>query len=43
MIDKDWDAKFEHLIGEDLVELPENYFDEELLYSDPNELNEIFT
>jgi hypothetical protein len=43
MTDKDWDAKFELLIQEDLVELPEDYFDEKLLYSDPNELNAIFT
>ena len=43
MTDKDWDAKFEMLIQEDLVEVPEDFFDEKLLYSDPNELNAIFT
>lgn len=43
MTDKDWEAKFEMLMAEDLVELPEDFFDEDLLYSDPNELNEIFT
>ena len=43
MTDKDWDAKFEMLYGEDLIDLPESYFEEELRYSDPNELNEIFT
>jgi hypothetical protein len=35
MTDKDWDAKFEMLMTEDLIELPEDFFDEELLYSDP--------
>lgn len=43
MTDKDWEAKFEMLMAEDLVQLPEDFFDEDLLYSDPNELNEIFT
>lgn len=27
----------------DLIDLPEDFFDEELLFSDPNELNDIFT
>lgn len=43
MNDQDWDRKFEQLMNEDLINLPENYFDEELKFSDPNELNEIFT
>jgi len=30
-------------MNEDLIELPEDYFDEELKFSDPNELNDIFT
>lgn len=43
MTDKDWEAKFELLFSEDLVDLPEDFFDEELLYSDPNDLNNIFS
>jgi hypothetical protein len=43
MTDKDWDSKFEMLFREDLVELPEDFFDEELFFSDPNELNNIFS
>ena len=43
MTDKDWDAKFELLMNEDLVDLPEDYFTEDIYYNDPNELNEIFT
>lgn len=43
MTDKDWDAKFEMLYKEDLIDLPENYFDEELFFTDPNDLNNIFS
>ena len=43
MTDKDWDAKFEMLFNEDLIDLPEEFFKEELLYSDPNDLNNIFS
>lgn len=42
MTDKDWEAKFEMLFREDLIELPEDFFDEELFYTDPNDLNNIF-
>ncbi len=30
-------------MAEDLIDLPEDFFDEELRFSDPNELNDIFT
>jgi hypothetical protein len=43
MTDRDWEAKFELLMSEDLVELPEDFFDEELYYKDPNDLNAIFS
>ena len=43
MTDKDWDAKFEMLFNEDLIDLPEDFFKEELLYNDPDELNAIFS
>ena len=43
MNDRDWDNKFELLMKNDLIDLPENFFDEQLRFSDPNELNEIFT
>lgn len=43
MTDSDWDRKFEQLMVEDLIDLPEDFFDEELRFSDPNELNDIFT
>jgi hypothetical protein len=43
MTDKDWDAKFEMLFREDLVDLSEDFFDEELFFTDPNDLNNIFS
>jgi len=43
MTDKDWEAKFEMLFKEDLIDLPEDFFDEELFYTDPNDLNNIFS
>ena len=43
MTDKNWEEKFQQLMEEDLIDLPEDYFDEELYYTDPNELSEIFT
>jgi hypothetical protein len=43
MNDKDWDTKFEMLFSEELIDLPEDFFDEELYYSNTNELSDIFT
>lgn len=43
MTDSDWDRKFEQLMAEDLIDLPEDFFDEELIFSEANELNDIFT
>ena len=43
MADKDWDHKFEQLMGDDLIDLPDNFYDEDLYYTDPNDLNNIFS
>ena len=43
MNDKDWDAKFEMLFAEDLIAVDDDFFDEELCFSDPNDLNQIFS
>jgi len=43
MTDQDWDHKFEELMNEDLIDVPEDFFDEELFFQDSNELNDIFT
>lgn len=43
MNEKDWDSKFEFLFLEDLIPLDEDFFDEELLFQDPNDLNKIFS
>lgn len=43
MTEKDWEAKFELLFAEDLVQLEEDFFDEALCFEDPNDLNKIFS
>ena len=43
MSERDWEAKFEFLLGEDLVELPEDFFDEDLFFTNPHDLNNIFS
>lgn len=43
MTEKDWEAKFELLFAEDLIPLDEKFFDEELCFKDPNDLNQIFS
>ena len=43
MNEKDWDAKFEMLFAEDLIAVEDDFFDEELCFNDPNDLNQIFS
>lgn len=42
MTDKDWDAKFELLLSEDLIDLPKDLKEEKIFFSQPSELDEIF-
>jgi hypothetical protein len=42
MTDKDWEAKFELLLSEDLIDLPEHLRQEHLYFDDPNQMDEIF-
>ena len=43
MNDKDWEAKFEMLFAEDLIAIEDDFYDEDLCFSDPNDLNMIFS
>lgn len=43
MNEKDWDAKFEMLFAEDLIAVEDDFFDEDLCFHDPNDLNQIFS
>jgi hypothetical protein len=43
MTEKDWEAKFEMLFAEDLIPVDDEFFDEELCFKDPNDLNKIFS
>lgn len=42
MNDKDWEAKFELLMSEDLIDLPAHLREEKLYFTDPNQMDEIF-
>jgi len=42
MTDKDWDAKFELLMSEDLIDLPPHLQEEKIYFDDPNQMDEIF-
>ena len=43
MTEKDWDLKFEMLFAEDLIPVDDEFFDEDLCFKDPNDLNKIFS
>jgi len=43
MNDKDWVEKFKMLFNEDLIPVDEDFYDEELCFRDPNDLNKIFS
>ena len=43
MNDKDWIEKFKMLFNEDLIAVEEDFYDEELCFKDPNDLNKIFS
>lgn len=43
MNEKDWELKFEMLFAEDLIHVDENFYDEDLCFKDPNDLNKIFS
>lgn len=42
MTEKDWEAKFELLMSEDLIDLPLHLREEKLYFDDPNQMDEIF-
>lgn len=43
MTDKDWSNKFEELLNADLIDVGEDYYDEPILFKDPDQLMQIFT
>ena len=42
MTEKDWENRFEQLMSLHLIDVPDDYYDEELKLKDPNELRQIF-
>lgn len=43
MTDKDWEAKFELLLSEDLIDLPDHLREQHLYFEEPDQMFEIFT
>lgn len=44
MTEKDWEKRFEQLLAEDLIDVKdENFYDEEILFDDPEQLMNIFS
>lgn len=43
MTDKDWEKRFEQLLKEDLIDVPEDFYDEKILFEEPEQLMQIFT
>lgn len=42
MSDKDWEAKFELLMSEDLIDIPASMREEKLYFTNPDEMDLIF-
>ena len=42
MTDKDWENRFDQLMSLHLIDVPDDYYDDELKLKDPNELKQIF-
>ena len=40
--DKYWEERFDHLLKQDLIDVPRDYYDEQILFDDPDQLMEVF-
>ena len=43
MTDEDWGNKFEEWLAAELIDVPEDYYEEPQLFEDPDQLMSIFT
>lgn len=43
MNDKYWEERFEYLLKQDLINVPKDYYDEKILFDDPEQLMEVFS
>jgi hypothetical protein len=43
MTDKDWEGRFGQLLKLDLIELPEGFYEEAMLFEEPERLMDVFT
>jgi len=42
MTDADWEKTFYEQLEQDLIDVPEDYYDEKILFEEPEQLMEIF-
>lgn len=40
--DKYWEERFDYLLKQDLINVPKDYYDEQILFDDPDQLMEVF-
>lgn len=43
MTEADWDKRFDDLLQLDLIELEENFYEEEMLFEQPERLMDVFS
>ena len=43
MTQAEWEAKFDQLLAEDLIDVPEDYYEEQIQFTDPSDLSKIFS
>ena len=43
MTEKDWEKRFYDLLKIDLIELPEGFYEEQMLFEEPERLMDVFT
>lgn len=43
MTDRDWEVKFDILFKEDFIKVDDDFYNEDLCFTDPNDLNKIFS
>lgn len=43
MNDKYWSDRFDSLLAKDLIDVPKDYYDEKILFEDPEQLMAVFS
>jgi len=43
LTDKEWETIFYKFLNDDMVDVPQDYYDEDILYDDPEQLMDIYS